>query len=166
MDKEKRIIAPEGYVIKAIDIINGEAVITFMEEERKLPKTWEEFCEMYPIKADECYIDALGRERRIREDENLLPDRATAEAILALCQLIQLRDCYNKGWKPDWKRNNDKKYLIKIEREEIGCDDAFLWASSPLFFKSAELRDEFLRNFRQLIEKTKPLYGIKEGGEE
>lgn len=38
--------------------------------------------------------------------------------------------------------------------------------SHILYFKTQELRDEFLRNFRDLIEKLKPLYGIKEGGEQ
>lgn len=32
--------------------------------------------------------------------------------------------------------------------------------------KSIELRDEFLNNFRPLIKKLKPLYGIKKGGEQ
>ena len=59
LDMEKRITAPEGYIIKAIDIVNGEAVITFKEKERQLPKSWEEFCEMFPkIKAVECYVGA------------------------------------------------------------------------------------------------------------
>ena len=102
MEIERRITAPEGCEIEKVKIVDGVAVVTFKPQGRKLPKSWEEFCEMYPTKANECYIDDLsvikngvkGYVRRIERDENLLPDRATAKAVLALCQLIQLRDAH------------------------------------------------------------------------
>lgn len=93
-------------------------------------------------------------------------DRATAEAVLALCQLIQLRNCYNGDWVPDWKDCNEEKYTIGFGKGIICPFERQLISSSPLYFKTEELRDEFLRYFRPLIEKLKPLYGIKEGGEE
>lgn len=92
-------------------------------------------------------------------------NHATAEAVLALCQLIQLRNCYNGDWVPDWKDNTDK-YFIVFCYQEARTIELEAAQYSPLYFKSEELRDEFLRNFRDLIEKLKPLYGIKEGGEE
>lgn len=167
MEKERKITAPEGCEIEKVDLIDGVAVVTFKEKERKLPKSWEEFCEMFPIKDGECLIESYdeierhsvehyGRDRRWR---NLLPDRATAEAVLALSQLIQLRNCYNGDWVPDW---TDEKRKYTIEFYENDISDLICYASSKiLFFKSEELRDEFLRYFRPLIEKLKPLYGIK-----
>ena len=93
-------------------------------------------------------------------------DHATAEAVLALCQLIQLRNCYNGNWVPDWEDNCEYKYLIYYYKNRC-CKDVYQHtAVSPLYFKTQELRDEFLRCFRPLIEKLNPLYGIMEGGEE
>ena len=173
MEKERRITAPEGCEIEKVEIVDGVAVVTFREKERKLPKSWDEFCEMFPAKSGECYIDnsseiengAIGAIRRIGRDKNLLPDRATAEAVIALCQLVQLRNCYNGDWVLNWE-NSIKKYVIEFYRGKINTDYYVAGIPTPLFFKSVELRDEFLRNFRPLIEKLKPLYGIKEGGEE
>ena len=45
MKKERKITAPEGCEIEKVEIVDGVAVVTFREKERKLPKSWEEFCE-------------------------------------------------------------------------------------------------------------------------
>ena len=95
-------------------------------------------------------------------DKNVLPDRATAEAVLTLCQLIQLRNAYNGDWVPDYK-TADTKFTIEFENNRIVKNTTKGWPCI-LVFKSEELCDEFLRCFRPLIEKLKPLYGIKEGG--
>ena len=172
MEKEKRITAPDGCEIEKVKIVDGVAVVTFKEKERKLPKSWEEFCDMFTVQGGECYINDLsdirqcvpGCARRIGRDKNLLPDYATAEAVLAMCQLIQLRNYYNGGWVPDWT-DGEKRFTIDFYEGETWGGEVI---STPeiLHFKSRDLRDEFRRNFRPLIEKLKPLYGIKEGGEE
>lgn len=175
MEKERRISAPEGCEIEKVELVDGVAVVTFKEKERKLPKSWEEFCNMYPVYTGEYYIipdnsEKIGQimkmpegKKRTSQNAEVLPDRATAEAVLALCQLIQLRNAYNGDWMPDWT-NNKPKYVTQLNGCEFAIHEWHSLASSPLYFKSAELCDEFLRNFRQLIEKLKPLYGIKEGG--
>lgn len=170
MEIERRITAPDGCEIKKVELVNGVAVVTFKPQERRLPKSWEEFCKMFTTKDGECFINDLsdirqsvpGSARRTGRDKNLLPDRATAEAVLALCQLIQLRNAYNGDWVPE---KGDKYYCIVLTLNDI---DTYETKEIPeiLYFKSENLRDEFLRNFRPLIEKLKPLYGIKEGGAE
>ena len=172
MEKERKITAPDGCEIEKVELVDGVAVVTFREKERKLPKSWEEFCRMNrETKDGESYImtdssirtPGFSSQRLVNRDKNLLPDRATAEAVLALCQLIQLRDCYNGDWVPDWKSGDEIKHIIQFSEEEV-CYDCWMRVSaSLLYFKTAELRDEFLRYFRPLIEKLKPLYGIKEG---
>lgn len=130
---------------------------------------------MYDVSDAECFIDAVGIIRnankykqnisRNQEDDiNILPDRATAEAVIALCQLIQLRNCYNGDWVPDW---NSESYKFLIEIYE-GKPKIWLTQNTPslLYFKTREMCEEFLNCFRPLIEKLKPLYGIKEGGVE
>ena len=128
-----------------------------------LPKSWEEFCEINPIRWGETIIYnnskeimALGvGDNRDSSIKNILPNKATAEAFLALMQLIQLRDCYRQGWKPDWK-NNENKFVIEIIDGEITT----YWdnrRSRTLSFQSIEVRDKFFENFSDLIEKAKEL---------
>lgn len=174
MEKERKITAPEGCEIEKVKIVDGVAVVTFKEKERDLPKSWEEFCDLFPIKKGEAFID---QDNQIQEfdynfvdgrsiyDTTILPDRATAEAILALIQLIQLRNCYNGDWVPNWRDKNEDKYVIVPFRAETCVSTRYTWGQI-LYFKTEELCNEFLRCFRPLIEKLKPLYGIKEGGEE
>lgn len=161
-------------VINKVYVEENTILIHLKPKEKPLPKSWEEFCEMYPIKKGECYIGGLsdiveyesdGTPRVGEVSKNFLPDRASAEAVLALCQLIQLRDAYNGDWVPDWKDGKQTKFVIAFANNVISSQ-YFAYANSEiLYFKTKELRDEFLRNFRDLIEKLKPLYGIKEGGE-
>lgn len=175
MEKERKITAPDGCEIEKVELIDGVAVVTFKEKERKLPKSWEKFCEMFQVKNGECYIDdtcnvilreIVGKTRSVKKDRNVLPDNATAEAVLTLCQLIQLRNAYNGGWVPDWKNTDERKWAICFYENQIFVTDFIKYNYTPLYFKTKELRDEFLSNFRDLIEKLKPLYGIKEGGEQ
>lgn len=175
-DMEKHEIKiPSGCEVDKITTEGGSVVITFKMKEQQYPKTWEEFCEMYPIKKGETnitpqsgiYIFKSESTRREENcDRNVLPDLATAEAVLALCQLIQLRECYNQGWVPDWTERGETKHVIRFCGAEIFTSICARYCDSPLYFKTNELRDQFLGNFRGLIEKLKPLYGIKEGGEE
>ena len=128
-----------------------------------LPKTWEKFCETHPVRKGECYINryselckADSERKRLNDcDKDMLPDQDTAEAVLALCQLLQLQDLYNGDWKPDW---TDKSWKSTI----VSCSDILNPSMSQnvsqvLVFKSDDLRDQFLRNFRDLIEIAKPL---------
>lgn len=177
MEKERKIIAPDGCEIEKVELVDGVAVVTFREKERKIPKSWEEFCEMFPDYTGNWFIEPnndekIGQVQGISEHEKrtyrnaeLLPDRATAEAVLALCQLIQLRDCYNDNWMPDWNNYKQDKHTIEFHGDEIYCD-VVVRNPAILSFKTEEVRDEFLENFDDLIEKLKPLYGIKEGGEQ
>ena len=167
--KETKIEIPAGCEVDKIETVDGAVVVTFKEAKPKLPKSWEEFCEMFLCKRGEYLINSHGCSpcaeiKRIPDiDVTILPDRATAEAVLALCQLIQLRNCYNGDWVPNWLSNTNK-YVIDCNSHEFTTTT--YWTTPVLlYFETEELRDEFLRNFCDLIEKLKPLYGIREGGE-
>lgn len=171
--KEMKLEIPADCEVDKIETQDGHIVVTFRKKERKLPKSWAEFCKNYPIQAGESYIIENGcigwfnnkAERDAKNDKSMLPDRATAEAVLALIQLIQLRNCYNGDWVPDLT-SIDTKWMIVFSKNTIETTICTYITASELYFKSEELRDEFLRYFRDLIEKLKPLYGIEEGGEE
>lgn len=126
-----------------------------------LPKTWEEFCGDNPIKKNEYFIDEYGEityaaeKHRATNLKNILPNKKTAEAFLALMQLVQLRDCYRQGWKPNWKEKTVKQNIICFEGV-LGTD----WSVNVqyvLSFQSKEIRNEFLENFKDLIEQAKEL---------
>ena len=133
--------------------------------EKGLPKTWEEFCKNNPIKPNEYFINtqsdiAYGQycpsyDRECVVDANLLPSKEYAKAMLALCKLIQLRDCYNNGWQADWAEEG-VYYCIFYCNGKIKLDTRYSW-HCILVFKSRELRDTFYNNFKDLIEQAKLL---------
>ena len=123
------------------------------------PKTWEEFCENYPKEEQERTINTYSVSvssgsgyRNALTDKNSLPSKEAAEAHLALMQLHQLRDCYRQGWVPDWEDSN-RKYGIGHYGASFDID----WYDDTncfLAFQTKELAEEFLKNFRDLIEKA------------
>ena len=133
--------------------------VTFEDIKPQLPKTWEEFCRQNKIEKNECYLDAcsciekaLIRERCKDSDRNVLPNKQATEAHLALMQLHQLRDCYRQGWEPDW--NNDcNKYIIVKNRDKYVVFGGN-WTNEFLSFQDRERAEEFLTNFRELIEEA------------
>lgn len=174
-DNNYDLFTKDGRLYKAYD---GECMLFPSKYNRdwstfkvpnKLPKTWEEFCENNNIKDSEYYITSNSNinqatsscinrtipNRRELGNQNVLPNKETAKAMLALCQLIQLRDCYNEDWKPNWKYKYSK-YCIGIESNEITFEDLY-HVQRVLTFKTKELRSEFFNNFKDLIEISKPL---------
>lgn len=90
------------FFYKSEDLENG-FVNTF-------PTDWENFCTNYKTKHndDEYYISTESEIRKSntgdkvnpKSDKNLVPNKQCAEAVLALTQLLQLREFYRQGWKP------------------------------------------------------------------
>lgn len=124
----------------------------------KLPETWEEFCEFYPVKEEERYIGldsnllSNGGDRAVYSDKNMLPSEEAAEAHLALMQLHQLRDCYRKGWVPDWN-NLEFKYCIYCIRNDYKICQSIA-NNHFLSFQSMKLAKKFLKNFKDLIKQA------------
>ena len=154
--KEFKIQVPEGY---EIDRENSTfEKIVFKKIERDLPKRWEDLeliCGFY-VDSDSEICDCRSSVLAFGECKNTFPTEEEAEACLALAQLCQLRDRYNDGWKPDWEDDEEQKHVMFIHREEI-CKETFFTVQQSLAFKTEELRDKFLENFRDLIEIAKPL---------
>ena len=141
--------------------------IIFEDIKPQLPKTWEEFCEQNPIKKEEYYIGEnssffdykVGRlGRHHHSDKNVLPSKEAAEAHLALMQLHQLRDCYRQGWIPNLIEGSSKYCIMgyyspgtKSIKYRV---DNLTYTSNFLSFPTCELAEEFLTNFRELIEQA------------
>lgn len=89
-----------------------------------------------------------------------------AELLLNLEKLLVCRDAYwkiageqmglDKPWEPDWKSGEQKKYCIYCG---AGIIQKGSWCNhnSILAFPSAEMRDAFYENFKDLIEQCKEL---------
>jgi len=158
---KQTIEIPEGFELKKV----SDTEYQIVKKESELPNTWEEFCEKYPLKKDECYIDSFcyirctdPRDRNSYGDLNVLPNEKYAEAVLALCQLIQLRDCYRQGW----KRPLLTKYIEPVSCICFNLNGPITAIESNhhqvFSFQSKEVRDKFFINFRDLLEKVKYLY--------
>ena len=153
LDKAKEWYKKEGELREI-------ALQAFTEEELtkvNLPKTWEEFCKNYPIEKDEFFINSLSelsestytRNRCSKEDKNVCSSQKSAEAHLAMIQLEQLRDCWRQGWKPT---PNQSVYAIKFAIRGL---DVYEYCSREfLSFKDRKTAIEFLKCFRDLIEKA------------
>ena len=136
------------------------ALSAFTENEittSALPNTWEEFCNMYPVKDDEWYISASSNIIRMSQGKrctfyncNILPSLQSAKAHLALMQLHQLRDCYRQGWVPDWKDENQNKWVIFYVYNKYIIEQ-YSFSSRFLSFQSKEIAEKFLNNFKDLI---------------
>ena len=154
-NKELKIKVPEGYEIDR-EKSTFENII-FRKVERKLPKKWEDLENVNGHYADSwgdvrCYYGVNAPDHT---NKNIFPTKEEAEACVALAQLCQLRDRYNDGWKPDWK-DGTEKHVIYFSHDIIDRTSACL-SHYVLTFKTQELRNEFLENFRDLIEIAKPL---------
>lgn len=139
----KNYINIEGKKIELSD----ETVANFKDQfgvKSDLPKSWEDY--------DSAVIDlVLQCNRHTTIGSSPLPPEWAA-----LYKLIQLRDCYNDGWFPDWSNDDEEEYSITFKKDEPGSSNWYQ-THQVLSFKNRDLCDEFLENFRDLIEIAKPL---------
>lgn len=131
----------------------------YIQEDSGLPKTWEELGEIKGWYIDELSGISATECRTASRNRNVFPTQEEAEACLALSQLCQLRDRYNgqplSEW-CDWSDEEQEKFVIYLDRGKIEIWVAYC-THETLTFKTKELRDEFLNNFKDLILIAKPL---------
>lgn len=153
--KEMKIQAPEGYEIDR-EKSTFEKIV-FKKIENNLPKTWKEFGEVkgwFVTELSDVDYYSEGHSSDYR-DKNLFPTEEEAKACVTLAQLCQLRDRYNDGWKPNWI-DGTEKHSIYFYSDEIYS--SYIYQTQKILtFKTRKLRDQFLENFRDLIEVAKPL---------
>ena len=131
------------------------ALQAFTEKElNPLPRSWEEFATNHARMG--YYISSDGKPRMCASSGKLssphvCPSKESAEAHLAMIQLEQLRNCWWNGWKPEW--SNSEKYVIKWEGDNLIVFTARR-VHAFLVFPTREIAEEFLKCFRDLIEKA------------
>lgn len=80
------------------------------------------------------------------------------EQLNTLQQLLIFRDAWWKmadDWKPDWEED-DIKYCLRFMNNSITKNHSEV-GSYVLAFPTAEMRDAFYDNFKELIDKCKEL---------
>ena len=152
--KTFNIEIPDGYEIDQ-EKSTFEKIV-FKEIKKGLPKSWEELIriEGYYIGTCAGVSDYQGASKEV--NKNVFATLEQAEAAIAMAQLSQLRDAYRQGWKPDWQKAGTKKYVIFCEDSQFKVD---YWYTREYFlsFESQAIAQEFLKNFKDLIEKAQPL---------
>lgn len=137
-----------------------------IKEKDVRPKSWEEFCENFPIRPGECFIDIdcevseyfpITRKRREIEDGALCINRKEAKAFLALMKLRQLR----KAWVGDWEQPKSSTIIgvvtYDINSNKLVAEAGNYWIPMPLSFPTEEMAKDFLNCFRDLCETAKIL---------
>ena len=130
------------------------ALTAFKEHELigdRLPKTWDEYCIKHGEEGDK--IKASLNTTYMTINKYTFCDYKQAQAHIALMKLHLLRDEYRNGWKPDWKDDSQMKYVIYNPEGEftIGC---YINSRRFLAFQDKKRANDFLTNFRELIEEA------------
>jgi hypothetical protein len=132
--------------------------------EKVLPKTWEELervvgffvTNISDITSNSAIFISDPPDSPETFNRNTFVTVEQAQASIALAQLSQLKHVYCDGWVPDWRKSEEMKYTIYFTKDVMYCD-TMMHSHHFLSFPTVKLRDEFLRNFRDLIWQAKPL---------
>ena len=133
----KSLPIPEGWEFAGYE--NGEVKIRRVEPE--FPTDYEK---------------ALGAVK-VSEIRSMLVPSGMHGAVSALCKLLIYRNAWwqKLGWKPDWKKHDDK-YVVRINGGNI-ISSVFLNDNFILAFPTEEVRDKFAETFKDLIDEAKEL---------
>lgn len=150
--KEIIVTAPDGYEIDK-EKSTFEKIV-FKEIVKRIK--WEDFGSIKGYYVNACgAIIPFTDVQTNYSNANTWPTKEEAEACLALSQLCQWKDRYNEGWRPDWN-NGTVKYVIYISGDVVFTSNS-IFTQNLLSFKTCEVRDRFLKDFKDLIEIAKPL---------
>ena len=109
----------------------------------------------YITQTDATLLEVNSTKFEMSHRKGFIKNKKVAEAYAVLPQLIRLIDEYNEGWVPDWEKER-YKFIIGYYRNKIHFIE-YSYTQRLLAFKSAEIRDKFLEDHRDLIEIAKPL---------
>ena len=157
MEERVQISVPQGYCLVKSDNNTYKLV-----KKRCLPYSWEEFVKEYPtvdetwyvathssiLKNTKCYTEE--NEVKVNElfDKNLLDTQDEAIGILALCQLIRLRNCYWQDWRP--KLGPEPMYAITF-RDNVLIASTVYHCNEIFVFDTMWKRDKFMMSFKDLL---------------
>jgi hypothetical protein len=147
--------------VSNVESLKQFALHHYTEEEltkKEFPKRWEDL-----ERISGCYVTAssvyeVQGYSTVKGNIGIFPDKTTAKAVLALAQLLQLRNRWweiDGNWKPDIM-DGKEKYAIEVYRGELNIQ----WYASYnkiFYFRTKEIAQEFLETFRESLEICKSL---------
>ena len=173
-DKTKRMLenwehgfpCPEGYIFKDE---NGNVIeakkIVLEKKKPKYPQSYEECCKVLMGKTDFADFELVLTKLSIstKYENTISPEPSHIKEINALYKLIICRNAYWKlagNWKPDYDSGVDKFGIFNFEGVIQKSCTSSSWErhiNKILDFPTAEMRDAFYENFKDLIEECKEL---------
>lgn len=133
---------PENWIIKDENnnVINTTKII-LEKKEKKYPKTYEE-CSLINGAEGRISLSIIGKFTKLINARNAYWRIAGKEMELG------------KPWKPDWTNQESLKYCIAGVEGQIKTAERYI-VNTILAFPTAEMRDAFYENFKELIEECK-----------
>lgn len=149
---------PDGYEFFGI---NDDNKVVLTKKQPQYPKTYEEGCRVLNLTK---YPPALVPNKSIFISQ--YKDFPHYYEIQKLAELLICRDAYwkiageqmglGKPWEPDWKeKDGGYRYCIRNQSNKIVLSNEWLGENYILSFPTAEMRDTFYKNFKDLIEECK-----------
>ena len=126
------------------------------------PRSWEEFCEKYPIKKGEAYISTSSNiysahyDCKERYSKSWCASKEEAEAFLALMQLRQLRN----AWVGDWEPSGDDYYAIVYEIKDGLRIGFYEKVNKSQSFPTRIMAEHFFSSFTDLCQTEQILLYI------
>ena len=117
----------------------------------RLPKTWEEYCAKHGEEGDK--IKASLNTAYMTINRYVFSDCKQAQAHIAKMKLHLLRDEYRQGWVPEWGNIDESKFVIEMAGNELTVENYGI-TRHFLAFQDKKRANEFLTNFRELIEQA------------
>lgn len=171
MKNSKQIIidAPEGKVID-MEHFNQTGNVRFIDEQPakiEFPKEWslqnKEY--HYITSASDINYCNSGDYSVLETLKNSLPSKSLAKQMLIFTQLITMRERYREIEKLnnpelgeiDWSSDKNK-YCVVIINNKLGTDYYYA-ISRPFSFQLPSTRDEFAKNFGDMILQCKDILG-------
>ena len=130
------------------------ALTAFKEHELiggRLPKTWDEYCAKHGEVGDK--IKASLNTAYMTINRYVFSDCKQAQAHIAKMKLHLLRDEYRIGWVPEWRNIDESKFSIEMVGNEFTVENYGI-TRHFLAFQDKKRANEFLTNFRELIEEA------------
>ena len=117
----------------------------------RLPKTWDEYCIKHGEMGDR--IKASLNTTYMAINKYTFSDYKQTGAHIAMMKLHLLRDDYRIGWVPEWGNIDESKFSIEMVGNEFTVENYGI-TRHFLAFQDKKRANEFLTNFRELIEEA------------
>lgn len=159
MRSEKlEIILNDGYQFKDENgnVINATKIVV-EKKKKEYPKTYEECCKELNIAVRD--LDILDN---MLDTIEIIYYKNLDRLLNSFRKLLICRDAYwkiaeaemglGKPWKPDWEENSTKSVITTFRNAITKFDTKEQYTFA---FPTAEMRDAFYENFKELIESCK-----------